>query len=74
MCMSAIVGRWQAKGGFAPKSCLARVQPAELLLEHYPNERAEALEDLDFAIAEFRGMKMQPSMELVLRRKDILKA
>ena len=47
---------------------------AELLLEHYPDERAEALEHLDFAIGEFRDMKMQPSLERALRRKDILKA
>ena len=46
----------------------------ELLLEHYPRERAEALEHLDFTIGEFRGMKMQPSMERALRHKDILKA
>ena len=37
-------------------------------------ERAEALEHLDFAITEFRDMKMQPSLERALRRKDILKA
>jgi hypothetical protein len=47
---------------------------AELLLEHYPKERAKALEHLDFAIKEFREMKMQPSLERALRHKDILKA
>jgi hypothetical protein len=31
------------------------------LLEHYPDERAAANDHLDFAIAEFREMKMQPS-------------
>ena len=34
---------------------------------------AEALGHLDFAIAEFRDMKMQPSLECALRHKDILK-
>ena len=28
-------------------------------LDHYPKERAEAMGHLDFAIAEFLGMKMQ---------------
>jgi hypothetical protein len=36
--------------------------------------RAEALVHLDFAIAEFREMKMQPSLERALRHKDVLKA
>jgi len=67
-------GRWQAKTGFAPKSSLTRLQLAELLLEHYPKERVEAPELLDLAIAEFRNMKMQPSLERALRHKDILKA
>jgi tetratricopeptide (TPR) repeat protein len=59
---------------FRPELALSRLQLAELLLEHYPKERAEALEHLDFAIAEFREMKMQPSLECALRHKDILKA
>ena len=46
----------------------------ELLLEHYPDERTDALEHLDFAISEFREMKMQPSLERALRHRDILKA
>jgi tetratricopeptide (TPR) repeat protein len=53
---------------------LTRLGLAELLLEHYPNEKKEALEHLDFAINEFREMKMQPSLERALRHKDILKA
>ena len=36
--------------------------------------RAEALSHLDFAIAEFRVMKMQPALERALRHKDLLKA
>jgi hypothetical protein len=45
-----------------------------LLLEHYLAERPAAMEHLDFAIAEFREMKMQPSLERALRHKEILKA
>jgi len=59
---------------FRPELALTRLQLAELLLEHYPKERAEALEHLDFAIAESRDMKMQPSLERALRHKEILKA
>ena len=53
---------------------LTQLQLAELILEHYPDEKSEALEHLDFAIAEFRDMKMQPALERALRHKDILKA
>ncbi len=49
-------------------------QLAELLLVHYPDEKAEALEHLDFAIGEFREMKMQPSLERAFRHKEILGA
>jgi tetratricopeptide (TPR) repeat protein len=59
---------------FRPEIALTRLQLAELLLEHYPEEKKEALEHLDFAIKEFREMKMQPSLERALRHKDILKA
>jgi tetratricopeptide (TPR) repeat protein len=59
---------------FRPELALTRLQLAELLLEHYPKERAEALEHLDFAISEFRDMKMQPWLERALRHKEILKA
>ncbi len=48
---------------FRPELALTRFQLAELLLEHYPNERNEALEHLDFAIRELEEMKMQPSLE-----------
>lgn len=51
---------------------LTRLQLAELLLEHYPAEKPQALEHLGFAISEFREMKMQPSLERALRHKDIL--
>jgi tetratricopeptide (TPR) repeat protein len=59
---------------FRPELTLTHLQLAELLLEHYPKEKAEALEHLDFAIKEFREMKMQPSLERALRHKEILKA
>jgi len=59
---------------FRPEIALTRLQLAELLLEHYPEERAQALEHLDFAIAEFRDMKMQPSLERALKHKEILGA
>ena len=36
--------------------------------------RAEALDHLDFAIAEFREMKMQPALERALGHKGLLKA
>jgi hypothetical protein len=59
---------------FRPEIALTRLQLAELLLEHYPDERAAAIEHLDFAIAEFRDMKMQPSLERALRHRELLKA
>ncbi|UCC16959.1 MAG: hypothetical protein JSU58_11485, partial [Dehalococcoidales bacterium] len=58
---------------FRPELALSRFQLAELLLDHYPKEKAEALEHLDFAVEEFREMKMQPALERALQRKDILK-
>jgi tetratricopeptide (TPR) repeat protein len=59
---------------FRPELALTRLQLAELLLEHYPRQRAEALEHLDFAVSEFRDMKMRPWLERALRHKEILKA
>ncbi|MEK7352943.1 MAG: hypothetical protein AABZ77_00355, partial [Chloroflexota bacterium] len=59
---------------FRPEVALTRLGLAELLLDHYPAEKKEALEHLDFAIKEFREMKMQPSLERALRHKNILKA
>jgi tetratricopeptide (TPR) repeat protein len=59
---------------FRPELALSRLQLAELLLEHYPDEKREALEHLDFAIKEFKDMKMQPSLERALRHKEILRA
>jgi tetratricopeptide (TPR) repeat protein len=59
---------------FRPEIALIRLDLAELLLEHYPDERDAAIEHLDFAIAEFREMKMQPSLERALRHRGLLKA
>ncbi len=59
---------------FRPELALARLQLAELILEHYPDEKKEAVEHLAFCIPEFRDMKMQPALERALRHKEILKA
>ncbi|HEY93377.1 MAG TPA: hypothetical protein G4O15_00365, partial [Dehalococcoidia bacterium] len=59
---------------FRPELALTHLNFAELLLDHFPKEKAEAIEHLDFSIQEFREMKMQPSLERALGRKDILKA
>jgi hypothetical protein len=48
---------------FRPETALTRFQSAELQLEHYPDEKSEAVEHLNFAIDELREMKMQPSLE-----------
>jgi len=59
---------------FRPEIALIRLDLAELLLGHYPEERDAAIEHLDFAIGEFREMKMQPSLERALRHRGLLKA
>jgi tetratricopeptide (TPR) repeat protein len=59
---------------FRPEIALIRLDLAELLLEHYLDERAAAIEHLDFAISEFREMKMQPALERALRHRGLLKA
>jgi DNA-binding CsgD family transcriptional regulator len=48
---------------FRPEIALTRLALAELILDHYPRERAEAFEHLDVCIPEFREMKMQPSLQ-----------
>jgi hypothetical protein len=57
-----------------PEAALTRLELAELLLEHFPDECDVAIEHLDFAINEFREMKMQPSLERALRHRGLLKA
>jgi hypothetical protein len=59
---------------FRPELALTRLGLAELLLEHYLDERDTAIEHLDFAIREFQEMKMQPSLERALRHRGLLKA
>jgi tetratricopeptide (TPR) repeat protein len=59
---------------FRPELALTRLQLAELILEHYPDEKKEAVEHLAFCIPEFRDMKMKPWLERALRHKEILKA
>jgi serine/threonine protein kinase len=57
-----------------PEHALCRFELAELQLAHYPEERPEAQAHLDFALGEFRAMKMQPLLERALRHKELLKA
>jgi tetratricopeptide (TPR) repeat protein len=59
---------------FRPEIALTRLHLAELLLEHYPDELAEPQGHLDFAIAEFREMKMRPALERALSHRGLLKA
>jgi tetratricopeptide (TPR) repeat protein len=68
---------------FRPEIALTRLQLAELLLDEASvgaihelplQRRREAMAHLDFAIAEFRAMKMQPSLERALRHREILRA
>jgi tetratricopeptide (TPR) repeat protein len=62
------------KAGHRPELAETRAHLAELLLDHYPDERDAAIEHLDFAIAGLRDMKMQPALERALRRRGLLKA
>ncbi|MSQ28294.1 MAG: hypothetical protein EXR51_09190 [Dehalococcoidia bacterium] len=59
---------------FRPEIALTRLQLSELLLDHHPDRAGEAQAHLDFAIAEFRAMKMTPSLERALRRKGMVGA
>ncbi len=60
------------KLGYRPEVALIRLGLAELLLDHYPDERLEAIEHLGLAISQFREMKMQPSLEYALARHHSL--
>lgn len=55
-----------------PEIALTRFKLAELLSEYYHEDQAEATEHLDFAINEFREMKMQPYIEKTQALKDNL--
>lgn len=59
---------------FRPELALTRLELAVLLLDHSPDERATAIEHLDFAIGQLHEMKMQPALERALRHKAVLKA
>jgi hypothetical protein len=60
---------------FRPEAAITNFHMAELLLtDSDQSRRMQALQHLDFAIAEFRDMKMQPSLERALRHKEVLKA
>jgi len=54
---------------FRPELALLHLDLAELLLDHYSDERTEALMHLNFAITEFQVMKMAPALQRALRRK-----
>ena len=56
---------------FRPELALSLFQLAEMLLEHYPDEKEEAIEHLNFAIDEFKEMKMQPSLEKAQALKTV---
>jgi eukaryotic-like serine/threonine-protein kinase len=60
--------------GFRPELALTRLELAELILDHYPDDKKEAVEHLAFCIPEFRDMNMKPCLERALRHKEILKA
>ncbi len=59
---------------FRPEIALTRFDLAELLLQGTPEEKAQAREHLEFAIGEFREMKMKPALERALGHKQVLKA
>jgi tetratricopeptide (TPR) repeat protein len=58
---------------FRPELALTHMQNAELLVEHFPRERAEAMAHLEAAIPELRDMKMKPFLEKALKLKNISK-
>jgi DNA-binding CsgD family transcriptional regulator len=53
--------------GFRPEAALTRLQLADLLLKHYPEERAAALAHIDFVIGESEAMGMEPALRHALR-------
>jgi eukaryotic-like serine/threonine-protein kinase len=53
--------------GDRPETALTRLAMARTLFEHYPDERAQAVEHLNFALGEFQAMKMQPALEDAMR-------
>ncbi len=65
---------WAMRIRYRPEIALTRLAMAELLLEGTEEEQSEAQAHLDFAIEEFRAMKMQPALERALRHKGLLHA
>jgi hypothetical protein len=65
---------WAERIQYRPEVALTRLGMAELLLSGSPDEQEKAREHLDFAIEEFRTMKMQPALERALSHKGLLKA
>jgi hypothetical protein len=61
------------KVGFRPETALIRFELAKLLFEQYPEQRTDAKEHLQFAIAEFQTMKMQVALDHALQYMNILK-
>ena len=55
---------------FRPDLALSRFQLAALQLQHFPEERIEAQEHLEFAISEFKEMKMKPSLEKAINLRN----
>jgi ATP/maltotriose-dependent transcriptional regulator MalT len=55
---------------FRPEIALIHLGLAELLQESFPGERLGAIAQLNFAIAEFEAMGMQPSLNDALRLRD----
>jgi len=66
-------GEGQPRRQQKAKASSARA-PGPRLFAPGPRAACEALAHLDFAIAEFREIKMQPSLERALRHKELLKA
>jgi len=59
-----------ARINFRPELALTRLARAELLLAQHWGARADALTDLDSAIAEFEVMGMQPALERARRLRQ----
>jgi hypothetical protein len=58
------------KVGFRPEIALIRLELAKLLFEHYPEQRVNAKEHLQFAVTEFQTMKMQGALDHASRYMD----
>ncbi|MBL7175246.1 MAG: AAA family ATPase [Desulfobacteraceae bacterium] len=56
---------------FRPEVALTHFHISELLYHHFPDERKKAFDHLDFAIADFHEMRMEPTLQLALKYKDL---